>query len=410
MELKRFWGLSDDSIVGMVKNNKGFYRYFDLTNTLGNPRLEGSIRRAAGNYPIQSFAAVLYKFTLKRLYDRLIKENLDDKVIFNMFIHDELLFSVHKSVDPRRIAKICSEECMFNLKGHTTYFIGLGFGRTWLECKKDANELPSGLLMRMAKNYNPGEDNPWTDNPNDVVLPILEEYKKNRVKEVLDKIEDDWENKGIVIDGLADRFTNYKVRGYVLDYPRTFSPSKHLNSEDKEIEDSGELLISCLCNYLKENNYGNCNLIENNKVYTIDDYVSFKGGTNDSKVDKETNLFDVNFDDDIYSDSYVSFDTIEDQESAEHVMNMYDYDDGIEESLTFNNVRARYRYVKISGKDLVIKCLRPKNIPLVKQFLDKYKSSGGRRMVVESVIGTQIIQGNYDPNLDKLDELLKEVN
>ena len=58
--------------VGWVKNLLGFYRLFDLSN-LDKKRI-GIIRRAAGNFPIQAFAAELFRMILIRFYNRCVKE------------------------------------------------------------------------------------------------------------------------------------------------------------------------------------------------------------------------------------------------------------------------------------------------------------------------------------------------
>ena len=98
--------------IGFVENELGFYRTFDLSDISQTAEAkerrrhghynkeEGKIRRPAGNFPIQSFAAELFRIILIRFYNRCEKEGINDKIIWHMLIHDELLCSVHKSIHP----------------------------------------------------------------------------------------------------------------------------------------------------------------------------------------------------------------------------------------------------------------------------------------------------------------------
>lgn len=412
VELKRFWGMSDDSKVGMIKNKHGFYRYFNLDDVLGDERKEQSKRRQAGNFTIQSFAADLYKFALKRLYNRLVREGLDDKVIFHMYIHDELLFSVHKSIDPRRIAKICAEECMFRLKGHTSYFIGLAFGDSWLDCKKDPNEMPAKLLNEVSENYDSYADiNEWTDNAKDFMRPIIDNYKVSRVMSVLKEIQPSFPEEPLNAVELEHGFTNYTVRSYAYESGKSYEPRKNLNNENKEVDDELDRLISCVCNLLNKQNLGNYRLNVDGKICTVSDYINSRIPVVKRKeVNTELKESMIDFFDDLEnSDSgYWSFDDEDNSNLEEHVTNMYDYDDG--EDWSFELPKHSHKYVRKAGHDVVLNCLRPKNVKLLSELVKKYKSPSGKKIVIETLVGTEMLPGKYDINFDTVDEFLKGVN
>ena len=66
-----------------------------------------------------------------------------------MLIHDELLYSVHKSIHPFFMYKLIKESCMVTMKGHTSYFVGINIGNTWAETKDDEREAPVYFVDRV---------------------------------------------------------------------------------------------------------------------------------------------------------------------------------------------------------------------------------------------------------------------
>ena len=406
VELKRFWSLADDAKVSMIKNKHGFYRYFPLDDVIGDKRKEQSKRRQAGNFTIQSFAADMFKFAIKRFYNRLIKEGIDDKVIFNMYIHDELLFSVHKSVDPRFIAKLCAEECMFRLKGHTNYFIGLGFGNSWLECKDDKNELPSGLLSRISKDFDSYELNEWTDDAAAFMKPKLEQYHLDRISEYLKELQPSVGSSPFDVSLLESKFTNYKVRGYVYAYKDSYVPHTHLNSDNEYVDDDDDKLLSCLCNVIKFLDIPDMTLLIDGVVVNPEDYVATRKLTEVPKTENESVESDLFFDDDFEEED--NFWSLDDEENVEeHLYNMYEYD---VEEISFELPKRTYKYVKNAGHNVVLTCARPKNVKSVEELVKKYKSASGKKVVIETLTGAVALTGKYDINFDTLNEFLKGVN
>mgnify|MGYP002765580083 CR=1 FL=1 len=226
--------------MGAVYNSLGFCRYFDLTN-IGQTEAdkarraqgeytpeESTIRRAAGNYPIQSYAAEFFRLILYRFYDRCKEEGIADKVVWNMLIHDELLCSVHKSVNPILIVKIVKEACMITMKGHTNYFVGINIGDNWKETKDDSRELPVILVERLIKRWDAGEfrGQDWFDHPWEMIGPLRADYVKTRIYEVLKALQSDIDSAPIDLGEILKKFSNYTVRAYVYDYPKNFKVPK----------------------------------------------------------------------------------------------------------------------------------------------------------------------------------------
>ena len=230
--------------MGKVTNKYGFYRMFDLSGIDMSPAAkerrasgkytgpESTIRRAAGNYPIQSFAAEIFRIILIRFYNRCVKEGIADKIIWHMLIHDELLCSVHKSVNPFLLYKIIKESCMITMKGHTKYFVGINVGNTWAECKDDEREAPVYFVDRIVKRYDAGEfrDQTWFDDPWEYVRPYREQYVEDRIGEVMRSIQPGLDSEPINMPLMLEKFQNYTVRAYLNNY----SMNRPVNREDYE--------------------------------------------------------------------------------------------------------------------------------------------------------------------------------
>lgn len=234
--------------LGAVYNKMGFCRYFDLTGIDQSERAkqrrasgkytaeESTIRRAAGNYPIQAFAAEFFRTILYRFYDRCKAEGIADKVVWHMLIHDELLCSVHKSLNPVFMIKLVKEACMITMPGHTNYFVGINFGDTWQEAKDDEREVPVLMANRLIKRWDAGEfrDQTWFDHPWDYVRPLRKQYISDRIHEVLLQIQPDIDAAPVNVPLIFDRFDNYTVRAYVNDYPENSPVDESLTNEARD--------------------------------------------------------------------------------------------------------------------------------------------------------------------------------
>lgn len=231
--LRKFWDIDPDVPIGMIKNELGFYRYFDLSNL--DRKHKGSIQRAAGNYPIQSFAAELFRIILIRFYKKCKEYGIQDKILWHMLIHDELFGSAHKSVHPFLLCKIIKEACMISLSGNSKYFVGINIGDTWEDCKDDSSELPVIFVNRIVERYDNGEfKEEWTEDPKNYVLSYKKLYITERIKEVFTEVQPNIMTDIIDVPLILERCTNYTVRSYIDGYKCNRCISNN-NSRDKGI-------------------------------------------------------------------------------------------------------------------------------------------------------------------------------
>lgn len=142
---------------GKVSNAMGRYRLFDLSDDSFSAK--GSIRRAAGNYPIQSLARDIFFSGIYKLYRRLRQEGIitdnfeTSKAVLSIFVHDEVVIQVHKSIHPYRMYKYIMDTNLTKLKGHPTYFMGIAVTNNWGEGKTDSYEAPIDYVNNCIAEY-----------------------------------------------------------------------------------------------------------------------------------------------------------------------------------------------------------------------------------------------------------------
>lgn len=425
--------------VGRVQNFLGFYRTFNLEG-VGQTEAdkerrkrgdytekEASIRRQAGNYPIQATASEIFRVILIRFYKACKQYGIADKVRWHMLIHDELLCSVKKDVHPFLIYKIVKEACMITMKGHTKYYVGINIGDSWAECKDDTREAPIHFVSRMIKRYDAGEfEEGWFEHPWDFIRPLREQYIEDRIGEVVKSYQPDMDEHPIDLKKLIHDFSNYTVRAYINDYPMNGEIDFVVDKNDPNSVAIGENLT-----WIKKfetwvlNVYGKGKeLIDlDGKIYKIT-----KAETKKAKEEKPVDydeLFSNDFEntDEEDEESYWSFD--EDSASIVYGMEAYreelpvaTYDDGsdlqFDTTKKGNNVtditiiQQKYKNLKILNKQLFISLSNRHEIQIIKDFLKPELVEIGVRSVFR-VNGVDTrwdkIRANYD--FDEIDAFIE---
>ncbi len=232
-ELKKFLGYEGRKL-GRVVNASGFHRLFDLTDVKENWQRE-KIRRAAGNFPIQSYAKDIFTWSIIRFHLKLCELGIRDKIKILMLVHDEIQCSEHKSIDQVYLMSILQECCMPRIavkepavkpegeisptSKYMSYYIGINFGDNWLECKKDENECPVNFVRWMVSLLKSGEYKPveWCDRPKDILTPYMHQFFIDRVYKEVNRLQPDIDNSPIDLDRILKTITNYTVRAYITD-------------------------------------------------------------------------------------------------------------------------------------------------------------------------------------------------
>lgn len=433
-DLRSFLELEKDAPVSMIKNAHGFYRYQDMTLALADSRKMASVERAYGNFPIQSFAADFYKVLLCRLHKRIRKEGLQDKVIFHMYIHDELLFSFHKSVDPKYIVKLIKEECMVKLKGHTNYYLGINFGDTWYECKKDEAELPVKFVQRLCANYDSFEKLDWCDSPAEYFKPMILEFKKDRVMDCL-KVYSNTLPSSLNLDTILESFENYTVRSYLYDIEQAFIPSidkdkksgKPLFDKNKRpVYNKDDMALSGIVTCLLEGGYEDIDLIYDGRHFSIDELIAYKLDVNrraltedeDIEIDISLDLEEEKYNDKELEDEDDFWSYTDGEDGSTKFFFVSDYEDE-ESEMIFTKAEAlikpvedKFKYVETLGATKVLYVNGYKElITLEKKLYPYIDNKNGKRVKIEYGNQVKVLAAYYNLPSDRdLEDMLVEVN
>lgn len=173
---------------GFTKTYWGRRRYYNKSKFTSN-----EIRRQAGNHVIQGTAADIYKIACNRLWNRIVKEGWLGKVLFNAFVHDELVIEIHKSVDMFKFMKAWREEFQLEVEGFCKLYAGAGVGFSWYEAKKQ--DLPPQFIDRLINQVGKFE---WDEDIYKFYNYVKEDYELFKYEKVRDYLLSE-ENQGEVI-------------------------------------------------------------------------------------------------------------------------------------------------------------------------------------------------------------------
>lgn len=230
------WSLKGQH-VSRIFNSLGRSRVFDVSNL--NRMKAGSIRRQAGNFPIQSYARELYVQAFTQFCKRCVKDGLMDKkvpdestgtgyrfenkVTIMAYIHDECLMAVDADVNPYYLYKLIYEECMLVKPGHPRYFCGINITTNWYEGHAvDKYEAPVRFVEEKIQNLTE-KDMFMPANPliRDVVLKDIGEYFTRRIRDEVNSI---YPMQGVsVVDfrALLPKFKSYFLKPKLFDFGKT---------------------------------------------------------------------------------------------------------------------------------------------------------------------------------------------
>lgn len=250
LEGKRMEALNN----GYVENPIGRRRYFyngEVEGSNGakleewkselNRSRRGAINRAAGNYPIQSGAADLFKIAFRNFRVRLEKEGLEDLVKTTALVHDEIVSSVHKSVNKYYIYKIIYEECMLVIKDHPRYFAGISIVDTWYEGKEDLFEAPIEFVQHVINTGLADEKFVYQENAKEETLRDIKEYIDNVFIEELSGLGFNLSNRKLNVAELIKNLKEYFIRDKICLYHKV---PKYKGEIDDDYED--DYFIRCL--------------------------------------------------------------------------------------------------------------------------------------------------------------------
>lgn len=147
---------------------------------------DGAIRRQAGNAVIQGTAADIWKTAVVRFFNRVVKEGWLGKVLFDGFIHDELMGECSVDIDPYEFIKAWREEYELSIDKFCKLYAGFGWGNSWYEAKK-ADYPPYFISQIIAKGSQP---HTWNGDYKTLIKQTKEELYQYEIKRVVDWVKE----------------------------------------------------------------------------------------------------------------------------------------------------------------------------------------------------------------------------
>jgi DNA polymerase I-like protein with 3'-5' exonuclease and polymerase domains len=398
---------------GAAKNIFGFYRLFDITDiTPGDSKQEGKVMRPAGNYPIQSLAAEIFRNLLKNLHDRCVEEGLVDKIVWHLLIHDELLMSVHNSVHPFMMYKILYESCTVKIKGHVPYFIGINVGDSWGECKEDKNEAPVGFVDDIVKRWDNGEfrDDDYKSDVKGYVRRHMHQYFVNRIGKAVEFHLPKCHEQPLHLPNLLEVFEEYTVRAYV---GIQFKPNRNFQGKEGENDHFDACFETWMVEYFGEGKelvqrdgtlksvYAGSVEKEGATLRLDEEELSSKDKFFEEQEDwtfEENELDEVTY----FSTAYEDDETFEERMVREHLEAVESYHSGnaLKSAVSFSNV-------KVSGNFLEVKLPRVIHATQVKRFLNNSRSEEGYEVIFSNPLGSnRWVTISKDTDLEALDKFV----
>jgi len=165
---------------GYAETFYGRRRYFNRNLVRAD-----SIRRQAGNHPIQGTAADIYKTAMNNLFIEIFKRGWEGKLLLTAFVHDEVVLEVHNSINPVEALSVLSDAMKVKNEGWCPLYIGAGYGDTWYQAKN--TEIPIQVQDWMVNEL--GKWDGWTGDIKELttwVVNLINTYKAKRVLDYID--------------------------------------------------------------------------------------------------------------------------------------------------------------------------------------------------------------------------------
>lgn len=406
-------------------SNKDSYIYQKEKETVTRKRV-GSIRRSAGNYPIQSDSRELFALIMTRLFKYCVKHGLSgtgsyetDKIIQSLMIHDENHLQVSKDIHPFEVYRIIIENCLLSINTYPTLYMGIAICDTWYESKNDKFEAPVKFVKDMIEQYkkNPDKFNneDWRDSPKEYVLGYIKKWMTVECDNFIREF-----TKDNIFDLKNFRETNDNY--FMLTKPCLYT-KKFTNKED---DISFEELV-----LLSHNTNKDLIVRTEYRDVPMKDYI-FNYVVEESPKEVDTHLFDdVNLDSEADTNTDVDFDFNDDD-----LFDLFDFDDeerkeqDTEQSYwLYSNAERSYNCdaeleiaeaspIDIKDTPIVkkpchiieindtwildIRGLSREKFTTISKFLQKYKSSNGLPLILKSNNGDKLTSIHLSKTLDKL--------
>lgn len=381
--------------------------------------VQRSIRRSAGNYPIQSDAREFFAMIMIRLFQYCKSHGLSatgnyetDKIIQSLMIHDENHLQVSKDIHPFKIYQILMENCLLSIKPYPTFYMGIAVCDTWYESKDDKFEAPVQFVLDIIEEYkaNPNkfESESWQDSPKNYVLRYISEW----ISKECDKFIRSW-TKDNVFD--ITEFRRKNDNYFFLIKPGLYT--KKFNNNESDISKE-ELIL------LAHNTNPDLRVYTGKRYITMNEYEWDFVEPVVHKSEKSTYLFTDESVDDLFDsfdvdDLFDNFDEDDKERKEQEDINTYWLYSEAERTFNSNmELENLSRDIDITeelpeqpqafttmacvGNSWVldIRGMSKKCLTAVNAYLSRYKSATGLPAILLTDTGQLMLKTKYSRNVD----------
>lgn len=412
--------LAADGQLKALSNKDGAMYQEALRQT--TRRIQGAIRRSAGNYPIQSDAREYFATIMIRLFKYCKRNGLSgtgsydtDKIIQSLMIHDENHLQVSKDIHPFRVYQILMENCLLKLDSYPAFYMGIAICDSWYESKDDKFEAPVQFVLDIVEEYkkNPEkfEAEDWKDSPKEYVL----EYMRKWISQACDKFIAEH-----TIDNVFDlvKFREENDNYFFLTKPGLYT-RKFSNQED-DISREELILLNHNTNPNLVIHTESRNILMSEYIYNYQDTVDtaptttslFTDSTDPTDLDK---LFDDFSMDDLEDLFDADVQELKDKEAdkcywlcseAERSFNtdveLDAMNSDIDISKELPNVERKFTGMLCINDTWVLdaRSLDRETFTTVCKFLDRYQTPTGLPVILKTADGSSFVKKRYSRNID----------
>lgn len=238
--------------AGRVMSPGGRARYFNLED-LTQSKI-ASIRRKAGNFPIQSFAFDIFAEGVISWHNILKSAGLIDVKVSDDFsplgyhfenyvkviayVHDEMEIFVRKDINPKWALKKLYQAMVLQIEGFPRFYIGAGIVKNWYEAKSGDHELPTQMFWEISEDE--PIHKPYEEESQEKIDEEIYQFLKRRCVEEFNKIGVDIENVSELSTTQIDNMTSYYIKEKICDLVPT---ARKANKDENRYNDK---LCACL--------------------------------------------------------------------------------------------------------------------------------------------------------------------
>ena len=440
--LRNYLEIGESVPIGVVRNLKGFYKLFQLDDM--TDKKAARIGRQAGNFPIQSFAAELFRIILIRLFKEFWRIGWIQNgwIKGHMLVHDEFLFSFKKRlIHPVHLVCVLHKCCTVRIVNHTNYYIGINIGNNWGECKDDMSELPVLCVERLKQRWESGDfEGEVVDDPKKYMSDIRQRYISDRIFEVISFACPEFSKSRVSCAEVLKKFENYTVRKYIYEcYKYLWTPNKneqgHIDENDvfdakfatwvlERFGDDTVFITSNNKEVILHNNLKNMTKIADDKivpysfeemfegkVVSLDDFLDSVDLNIDTVEQNESEYYKTaEWDLDGNSPYYINYDYDENLDVQEGFNDVFDTAKGVTLEAMRKVTPTVFGYIQFVGNRVKIDLRRKNHAILIEAAIASANIKNGDIQIWYSY-GLSHIKGSCvnKEDLNKLDKIVYEV-